>query len=671
MTKKFETRAGKKPVHPKPSGPKQVSNAGKRVDSKNRNQSLPLTEKIDKFLNLNMNRVFWISFGITILMGLLLFDIRVSLSGDDASYIIRADDFFQNFYFPGFQGPLYPIFLSPFVGIFGIRVIILKFISLLLMLGFIWFTYKAFYRRIPLMLLTAILFLTSVNSCILFYASQTYSEALFMFLQALTFLVFFTYFIDADKETSPVSIKRHFILASCVLALVLTRSIGLAAIFAISGYFIVKLQWKNLIRFIGSFALLMIVFELVKYLIWNYSGVTSTLQVQSLMAKDYYNPAMGKENLMGIIHRFFENSNQYISNYFYTIIGLNKPEDIFAHFPVVTVITYILLSGSVIIAFRKNNYLFFTGIYVLVFLVITFLIVNTYWGQDRFIIPYISLILLVLLAFFYFILELKPFTSFKALFPVFVSVLFLMTLYSAVEPIIAARQITNRYSNLTPDWKNYCRISEWASQNLPDEALVACRKPSISFIYGRGRHFYGIMNVPSYPGDSILLNWQKKQLHYSLITASSLKNGPVSKDLYYTFKKNVVGYGIDNELGVHNIKFYIMNFPDSVKSPTFAELNKSKIEVTSDFEDLKLMLNNPALKISIIYPDSLVKMLYKAKVTHVLTANLRNYATVERMMSYIEFKYPDIKSKIMQVGSDESDAAYIYKLNYDQCGLSH
>ncbi len=659
-----------KPVPVRPAGKKPVKQAFKQSKTKSVPQHLALFDRIDKFLNSHLKKIFWVSFGLTLLSGLLLFDIRISTSGDDSAYIVRADDFIHFFIFPGFQGPLYPIVLSPFIGIFGVSVVALKFISLIFMLGFAWFTYKAFKGRIPALLLISMLFLVSVNSFILYYASQTYSEAFFMFLQALTFLVFFKFFIDKEKETSfIILLRQHVVLATCVLGLALTRSIGFAAIFAIAGYFLLKGQWKNLLGFIVSFTLVIIVFEAFKFLLWRSHDFNFAVQMQSLLSKDYYNPAIGNEDLMGFVHRFVDNSNKFLSKYLYTIIGLREPDDSFEYYPVVTVLTYLMLLASMIITVRKNKYLFFTGIYTIVFLIITFFIAHTYWGQSRFIIPYIPQILLVLLALFYFVLNLKQLSIFKVLLPVLVIILFILTIRTTIPRAIAARQVVDRYYGLTPDWRNYCRISEWASANLPHDALVACRKPSISFIYGHGMRFYGIMRILSYPGDSILVNWQQKQLHYYLISASSINNNPVSKELYFAFKNSVVGYGVSNEGEMHNLKFYIMDFPDSIRSRTLDELNRSKINATSDFDSLKVILNDPGSRISIIYPDSLLQMLFKAKVTHLLTANLHNYMTVERLISYIEFKYPNIRTKIMQVGPDDNEPASIYKLNYDLYGL--
>ena len=40
------------------------------------------------------------------------------------------------------------------------------------------------------------------------------------------------------------------------------------------------------------------------------------------------------------------------------------------------------------------------------------------------------------------------------------------------------------------------------------------------------------------------------------------------------------------------------------------------------------------------------------------------FNTVERYLGFIEFKYPDIKTKLIQIGDDSDEPASIYRLNY-------
>ena len=65
--------------------------------------------RINRFFERHERIFFVISMILGVLMSILLFDIKVSLSGDDCDYIINAQNFWQDFRFPGFRGPLYPI----------------------------------------------------------------------------------------------------------------------------------------------------------------------------------------------------------------------------------------------------------------------------------------------------------------------------------------------------------------------------------------------------------------------------------------------------------------------------------------------------------------------------------------------------------------------------------
>ena len=43
--------------------------------------------------------------------------------------------------------------------------------------------------------------------------------------------------------------------------------------------------------------------------------------------------------------------------------------------------------------------------------------------------------------------------------------------------------------------------------------------------------------------------------------------------------------------------------------------------------------------------------------------------TVERLMNFVEGKYPLIRTKIMQVGANDNEPASLYQINYDQAGM--
>ncbi|MCX6284685.1 MAG: hypothetical protein NTW31_10685 [Bacteroidetes bacterium] len=592
------------------------------------------------------------------------------------AFVVRSADFLAHFTYPGFSGPLYPLVLSPFVAMFGIQAIPLKSLSLVFILGFIFFTYKAFKGRISSLLLTALLILVSINSFILYYASQTYSEAFFMLIQALTFYVFFTLFIAQEHEKSfRQMLKQHMILSVCVLALGITRTVGLSVVIVISAYFLLRGQWKNLLFFIISFTIVFALFQAGKFILWGNSEIHFTGQFENFVAKNYYDTGGGREDFRGFVNRLLENSNFYFSDSVYSILGIRKAEDANESYLILALLTWLLLISSTVISFWKNKYLLFTGLYAVTFIFVTFLLTQTIWRQSRLIIPYFPLILLMILSLFFSLLSYGRLKKFQFIFPILVLLLFSLEFKTTAGEVSKARQIEGKYYGMTPDWENYCKISEWASENLPGKAFVACRKPSVSFIYGKGKRFFGITRVNTRPGDSLMQAGAQKKLRYYYILTSSIDNHSVSNTLSIVLKSSLAAYGMINESNMLSNPFYVMKFPESIETRAMEELNKYRVRGTGDIDTLKSWLPGNNSVISFVYPDSLLNYLKRAGVTHVITANLRADATenngitastVERFMALIRFKYPDIMTKIIQVGSDDNEPAVLYQINYDK-----
>ena len=99
---------------------------------------------------------------------------------------------------------------------------------------------------------------------------------------------------------------------------------GYSAVFAVAGYFLLRGQWKNILYSIAAFGILMLVFQGIKYMLWNDGGLQFSTQGSGLMNKDYYNPQAGKEDLSGFVTRLIDNSNLYLSKHFLSIIGFWK-----------------------------------------------------------------------------------------------------------------------------------------------------------------------------------------------------------------------------------------------------------------------------------------------------------------------------------------------------------
>lgn len=633
-----------------------------------------LLQIMDDFLNQRLGWLIWVILGVTFIFSLLLFDSRVSLSGDDSFYIIRASDFIQSFKYPGFQGPLYPMVLSIFVALFGISLVPLKIFSMLLVMGFMYFFFLAYRSRIPATLLVISLSLISINSFVLYYSSQTYNEAFYLFVQVIAVFVFFRYFIDNEISVSDkLNLKRHLLLALCLLALTLTKNIGFSAVFAVGGYFIFRGQWKNLLFSILAFGLLMLVFQGVKFMFWHDAGLQFSSQGSGLLNKDYYNPQAGKEDLAGFFTRLVDNSQLYISKHFVSMLGLRTLETNMSVNSGVTLLVYLLAIGSLVITFRKNSYLFFTGLLTGSFLLISFVILQVKWDQSRLIIPAVPMLILMIFAFIYYLSKIQTLKLLQVVIPALALLVFLQSFALTVSSVKSNQEISGRYGGLTPDWKNYLKASEWAATNLPKQAIVACRKPSLSFVYGKGRNFYGIMQLPSYNTDLFIKNCLKNQSSYMLFNYSEFSGRQLTNQLYSMLKQNMAAM-----LFIGDSVYFADLIDDSIKQTFNDEVNKVGLKHISSINDLKPLMDAGQV-IKVYYPDSLLSQLQKEGVTHVLTASLRRNSTkkdgytintVERYMAFIQEKYPMIFSKVSQVGTDDGEPATIYQIEYEKYGRS-
>ncbi len=508
-------------------------------------QQIDLLEQIDTFFEKNQNLLFRIFLAVSFLFTLLLFNLKVSVGGDDANYIIRAYDFIHDFKYPAFQGPLYPMILSVFVGIFGINLPILKFFSTLLLTGHFVAFYYAFKNKIPASILFSTLILISLNTFLLFYGSQTYSEALFMFMQMMFFIFFFKYFIDSSNTDfdKRKQIITFLYLGAFLLTLGLIRSIGYVMLIVVIIYFLSQKEWKNATYSVLSFAVFSGFWKIIKMLLWKDTALQFSNQASSLMMVHPYDATKGTETFMGFIQRFIDNSNIYISKYFFQMLNLRpeliktakgyiSPEEL----PFLTILVYALIIWAIIYFFKRNKYLLFSGIYLVSGIGLTFVILQTIWAAYRLIMPYLPLLIMFSLLGIYALLKLKKLKVFQLVFPLIVLMLFYSSFKNATvkikenQAILKKNMAGNMLAGLTPDWQNYIKMTQWAAKNIPENEVIACRKPNIAFIYTK-RRFFGIYKVPQNTNaDSLLQNLYDHKVKY--IIMASLRKYEAQKTQY-------------------------------------------------------------------------------------------------------------------------------------------
>jgi hypothetical protein len=205
------------------------------------------------------------------------------------------------------------------------------------------------------------------------------------------------------------------------------------------------------------------------------------------------------------------------------------------------------------------------------------------------------------------------------------------------------------FYGFTPDWVNYMKMSEYSGK-LNDSIIVACRKPGISFIYGK-KNFYGISSVPTIEADSLL---QKKMYYYAL---------PVNDRLANNFKRNMIS-GI----------FHGKSINDEFISDRYYFLFET-VKTMSNIPEKYLMnlnkLKNQFSPLNLFSPDIFLNSLRESDVKYIIDANLRavskektdkTITTVKRYKQIISMKYPNVFLKVHEIGQDEK--ATLYEINY-------
>jgi hypothetical protein len=639
-------------------------NNRKRRQPETKKERKTLFERLNLYLERRHRTALWIILAAAALFSVLLFDAKINMMGDDSEYIMYGYNFANEFTFPGFRGPLYPVLLSPFIALFGINIVLLKILSTVMVVGSIFFMYKAFYRRVPALILFSCLALLSVNSFLLFYSSAVLSEPLFLFLQSLLIFFFCRYFVDSAEDVPAwKQAMQFFIVAVLVLCLTLTRTVGYAAIGVIAVYFLFFKQWKKALLSIAVNAAVFGLFGLLKKLLWPSSG--SAYNLSAFFTKDMYNPDKGMEDAGGLIVRLFENIMNYLSRYVYQFFGLRADAGSSSIFITAVIVFAFLLGGYM--AYRKNKPLFFAALHTLGFCLANFIILHATWIQERFIIVYYPLILLVILVGIYYLLQSRKNLHFLyiAIIAVFFAGSFKQTLSKTGDNFTALKMYLsgNILYGLSPDWQNYIQASKLAAKETPASVKIAVRKPGTSTIYAN-RPFHGIFHVPSVPKDT-LYTWKPATGKTVFIMDLASKEMPDMPE-YLTFVadgKTQIN-GVESQIaGIFEI-----NSNDSTIVRTIAD--SLGVAYTQDYGRYRddFLKNSDNLLYS---PESMLNSLKNANVRYMILASLRiNPAsntgyiinTLHRYLHIMQLKYPDIAVQKFSVGKDEP--ATVIELKY-------
>lgn len=620
----------------------------------------------------------WVVTGIAALMAFLLYDFKVSEGGDDSAYVSRAFDLLKIGRFPSFQGPIYPIFLSGLIGVFGLKLQLLKISSAVFMVLFFHWTYRLLRTRIPIVALFPAFALAAMSPLLLYFASQTYSEAFFLFLLAGFLSLFLSAFVDGQEAPDW---KAHLLAALWIWLLGSTRTVGYASLPAVLLFLAMDRNWISMAKISASFSGVFLAMQGLKTALFGGDLLQFSSQGGTLLLKDPYTPTDGKEDVAGFIDRFMGNADLYLSKHYMNFLGLRKesvlpngiPEPMQVE-PLYTWVICLLLAVSIYFTW-KNRTLRFLSLLTVGFITLTFLAVQTRWDQARLILPYLPFCTLIIFSgLIYSASRMKSGgTSLQWAYVFGVSLLAISLMNKSSDRISESQAefkeaISGRpLAGYTPDWQNYILMSQYATQLVPESEEIACRKAGISFIYG-GRKFVGITKIPFLPKENVA------DLPRIVIRMQQLDR---FTDLTGLGRDRIelmaFGEPVKNSKLKPDQFYFTFALSDAEASKIFAAMDSVGMKHWNGLEPLVSQF----AKTYLVDPDQLLRTLKDKNVHYVVMGSLRRNPnqrsefiinTIQRYLSYIQTKYPNALQQIHRIGDQSMEPASLIKIDYAQAG---
>jgi len=206
-------------------------------------------------------------------------------------------------------------------------------------------------------------------------------------------------------------------------------------------------------------------------------------------------------------------------------------------------------------------------------------------------------------------------------------------------------------------------------ENLPDTVTVASRKPSMSFIYSKGKDFYGIYRFPVETPDDLIAGLRENYNDIVAVPNEIIAGFPVGYQV--ESKQYTIAYIVEGN-DIYGVYDYSDGFRELLGKVPGSDGSLINVDT------LLLRLQFQEETVYAVSPDSLLQTLKDNSVDYVILANLRavpsantgrTINTVQRYLFFIEQKYPGLFNLVQQTGVNENEPAWLYMINYEYYGL--
>jgi len=458
-------------------------------------------DQLDQWGERNNSKLLISFLLVSLFLSFMLFNARISEAHDDALYLEGGWRYVHEFpnYFYTQNAPLYVMFLGLMIKLFGFKLLLFKVLNVIFNFFAVFFFYKAFYKRIPFAVFLPVMIFVSCNHLIQYFASMTFTEAFYLFLQSLFFYYFVKLYDALEKDPEPKHHVKLWLMLGLFTFLAATcKSVAIVAVPSLILFFLVYKQWKNAAFSLGAFLVFKIPYEILVKLIWGSQNQFSG-QSKILLLKDPYDRSLGNEDVSGFITRFIDNCNLYLSKRFFQLLGLRNEDSLEVYGFLAFVVVAITLAALFYVFRHKQKPLVFFGLFTGAQLLLSFLILQARWDQPRIIL--ICMPVMLILIYYLFYQTVYKHGMGRIIYMAIAALLSLSVVTASLKrgsknlPVVKKNLAGDMYYGYTPDWQNFLKCSRWCADSLPENTLVASRKAPMSFVYGNGRKFFPIYSV--------------------------------------------------------------------------------------------------------------------------------------------------------------------------------
>lgn len=443
-----------------------------------------------------------------LLMGILLFDANLSLTGDNAQFINLGrslaeghglSETIEGEPIPHTKYPFgFPLLLAITDIIFPGNLIALKSLVVLLYAISIPLTYLLIRRFAASPMALGVSALCLASPLLLDYSHQVMSEIPFFLFSLIALLL-----LHRAQKSNTLSTLALAIIA--IIAAYYIRSAGIILIGTGIIFFLLHKKWKEA-GLIAAGSLLLI----LPYQIRN-ASLGDTPYIKQLLSINPYRPEEGALTFTALIERILANLEIY---------GLHVIPQIFV--PTFTSTNYfvgLVFSGLILYALiaglLKRHLLI---VYLTCYLGL-YIFWPDVWSDTRFLVPAISIFFYAILTSIDELLQLLARALKKTASRAGVVFFFLFLLGAN---IFATHALSQRIGQLPPNWDNYFAAAEWIKNNTEPDVKIICRKPYLmNAITNRKATGYA-WKAP----DEVIADFEQKEIHIVVIDQLGFRSTP-------------------------------------------------------------------------------------------------------------------------------------------------